>query len=193
MFVGKSGCPDDGGLFESADNIHRNTPQDHWMASKPRSGGTTSRPKICNIGFAPSYLLRLVLCLGADQLPQIYYSFDILSTLSYGFIKGSAVCFYYRIFCPRGIRSGFGLVTLAAGLVVAIWTALFVILLPLQCGTHFSVKWASDPALRQKYCGSWIQEVEAWTITDAVLDFLIIILPVPLVRIPKVHLRRFYC
>ena len=84
-----------------------------------------------------------------------------------------------RIFCPRGIRQTFGAVILGGIIIVAIWTCLFSILMPLQCGTHFKASWSFDPIVRQKYCSGSFNDGEAWVITDVILDFFIICLPLP--------------
>lgn len=101
----------------------------------------------------------------------------MLSTSSLGFVKISALFFYRRIFLPSGYRSTFSIFTIVSVVVVVLWTITFLVLLPLQCGSHFSALWIT--ADHAKYCTRAEHELLAYVITDAILDVWIIGLPIP--------------
>lgn len=107
---------------------------------------------------------------------------NILSTATLGLIKLSALFFYLRIFSPNRMRTPFKTVTIVTAVIVALWASTFIILLPLQCGSHFSTLWSPNKVLKEKYCWRADTELQAWVISDVILDAWIICLPMPKVR-----------
>lgn len=157
-------------------HLIRRPPPDPWLStysgSREGSGCSEifqSREIISKLlgAACPAYTLQLYLC------------FDILSTATVGFIKLSALLFYKRIFCPHW--SGLTITIYVFTAIVTLYTILFMIILPTQCGLDLSVLWAPDPQLSKARCNSGhsVARVEAWVICDAILDAIIIAMPLP--------------
>ena len=114
----------------------------------------------------------------------MYITLDLLSTATLGCIKIGALLFFRRIFCVSGRRTYFNYITLATILIVTLWTIGFIILAPLQCGSHFSALWTGK-ADYARYCTHTWQYLLGFTISDFLLDLWIICLPLPQVIIPR--------
>lgn len=121
---------------------------------------------------------------------KLAFSLDILSTISWGCIKISALMFFRRVFCAR---KGFTLLNvwvLSWVTVVGLWTITYIILPPLQCGTHPGAEWT--PSITAKYCGHAYGFLLSQSVTDLALEVLVLATPVP--SIFKLHTtirRRF--
>jgi len=109
---------------------------------------------------------------------KLYIAFDIFLILSLGCIKLSALFFYHRIFCVSGRRQLFRNIIVCSVVVTALWTIAFVLLTCLQCGTHFSALWAVR-AIKIQYCHISYPYLLSFAISDFILDFWIIVLPLP--------------
>jgi len=107
---------------------------------------------------------------------QIEFSLNLLLILAYGFIKLSIVFFYKRLF---GVdRSIFKLLTwIMTGFVVA-WTVCFLFMFIFGCGTHVSAFWGSRLDLIT-YCGKGLQYEEGLYISEFVINFLLLVMPLP--------------
>ena len=91
--------------------------------------------------------------------------------------KLSALFFYRRIFCGKDITgSWLGIAILALIMTVAIWLVIFQLLTGFQCGTHFSALWDGSYV---QYCTISGPFLEGLSISDFLLDVIIIILPIP--------------
>ena len=111
------------------------------------------------------------------MLRQCQFAFSVISPLALGCIKLSILFFYRRVFCGRA----FNILSLAFISLVTLWTLSFFFLQLFDCGTHFNVNWGRVSDL-QKCLGSF-KQLLAFPISDVVIDILIMILPLPLVRI----------
>lgn len=101
---------------------------------------------------------------------------DVLCIACYGFVKLSALAFFYRIF----IREIFQYICIALAVIVGLWMIAFSFLAGFQCGSHFSALWiAADYA---KYCVYSRPFLLSLTISDPILDFFVLALPIVPVR-----------
>lgn len=65
-------------------------------------------------------------------------------------------------------------------MVCCLWVVAFTILVGLSCGTHFSALWTSSKAVFLQYCGKRPHQfLLSMSISDFLLDFWIIALPIP--------------
>ncbi|KAK5997679.1 hypothetical protein PT974_00034 [Cladobotryum mycophilum] len=111
------------------------------------------------------------------MLERVYLSINALSAWVFGTSKLSALFFYRRIFCPVGSRDAFQYLTIIFIAIVMSWVVVFVVMPFNLCGSH-SVDWAVQPGHSAK-CKLTYPYFEAATISDFILDVLILILPLP--------------
>ncbi|MCJ1369192.1 hypothetical protein MMC20_000401 [Loxospora ochrophaea] len=111
----------------------------------------------------------------------VQWVFWPVMTLTYGFIKLSAVFFYRRIFVTSvsGKRSLFDAVTIVTIGVISAWTSAFFLYNIFRCGSHFA--WAWGPLVDMSKCGSHLQGQDALMITDLLTDVFVWVLPVPMI------------
>ncbi|TGO38622.1 hypothetical protein BHYA_0071g00330 [Botrytis hyacinthi] len=122
---------------------------------------------------------------------KLYFAFDLFSILTLGCVKISALCFYYRIFCEHGRRTAFRILVIISIVICSLWVAAFCILLGLSCGSHFSALWTSSKAVFLQYCGTRPHQfLLSLSISDFILDFWIIVLPIPQILTIKTTLTR---
>ncbi|TGO68721.1 hypothetical protein BELL_0813g00020 [Botrytis elliptica] len=122
---------------------------------------------------------------------KLYFAFDLFSILTLGCVKISALCFYYRIFCEHGRRTAFRILVIISIVVCSLWVTAFCILLGLSCGSHFSALWTSSKAVFLQYCGTRPHQfLLSLSISDFILDFWIIALPIPQILTIKTTLTR---
>lgn len=96
--------------------------------------------------------------------------------IALGLLKLSICFFYRRIFCGRKF-------VIASRLVIGVivlWTTAFSIAIATACGTHFDANWASLGVLKEQ-CVDTFRLLLTYTITDVAVDFVLIIIPIPLV------------
>lgn len=99
--------------------------------------------------------------------------------LSLACTKVSALFFYRRIFCTMSPNMRvFNAVTIGMIVVVACWLVTFEILNGLQCHGHFDT-W--NPTEYAKYCTISWDFLFGYTVSDFLLDVLVIALPIPVV------------
>ncbi|THV52717.1 hypothetical protein BGAL_0071g00250 [Botrytis galanthina] len=123
---------------------------------------------------------------------KLYFAFDLFSILTLGCVKISALCFYYRIFCEHGRRTAFRILVIISIVICSLWVAAFCILLGLSCGSHFSALWTSSKAVFLQYCGTRPHKfLLSLSISDFILDFWIIALPIPQFPRPRKLTRDF--
>jgi len=136
------------------------------------------------------YSTKVVSSTGAppEISSKLYIALDIFTAACYGLTKLSALLFYIRIFCVSGRAGTFKILCYSSIVIVTLWTIVFIILPPLQCGTHFSALWiAKDKA---KYCTHSHPYILSNSITDLLLEVLVLALPIPKIWTLRTTVRR---
>ena len=110
----------------------------------------------------------------------MYNGIDGLAVLTLGCTKLSVLFFYRRIFRATGARDIFNGMTVGFIAMVSCWIIVFVVMTYNLCG-HHSLNWAVQPGHSAK-CKLDFPYFEAVTISDFILDVLILVLPLPKVR-----------
>lgn len=100
-------------------------------------------------------------------------------------IKISALYFYRRLFCIKGMVKPFDRVTMGSIIIVTLWWVVFQFLTFFQCGTHFAAQWNGT---RIKYCTIQFPFFLGLVISDFLLDLWILVLPIP--NILRLHVSR---
>ncbi|KAF4629735.1 hypothetical protein G7Y89_g8416 [Cudoniella acicularis] len=106
----------------------------------------------------------------------VYLSLDGLAVLTLGCTKLSALFFYRRIFCTTGTRDIFNMLTMVFITLASCWTVVFVVMTFNLCG-HHGINWDVQPGNSAK-CSLDFPYFEAVTISDFILDVLILGLPI---------------
>ena len=102
----------------------------------------------------------------------------ILQTASLSFTKTSCLLFFGRIFRTGSSRL-FDIALWGMLSIVIVWGLSFVFGFMFICGTHFDWNWTSvDNSLK---CGNLIITNQSLSLSDVIMDLLIMIFPVPLV------------
>ncbi|KAI0484785.1 hypothetical protein GGR56DRAFT_615469 [Xylariaceae sp. FL0804] len=108
---------------------------------------------------------------------------DVLSNTSNACTKLSALFFYRRIFCVKNaVNKWFNRTVIALVVIVVLWLVTYQFLAGFQCGTHFSALWDGDYI---KYCTISDPFLESLSISDFILDVIILCLPIP--RVLQLH------
>lgn len=106
----------------------------------------------------------------------------IMSTAALGCIKASCLLFFSRVFrTGSGKLIGIILSTLLS--IVVVWTMSFTIGFLFICGTRFD--WVFTSIENSLKCGNFTQVDQALSLSDVIMDFLIMVFPIPLVRLTK--------
>lgn len=113
-------------------------------------------------------------------MEQVFLAIDVLGGFTFGTAKLSALFFYRRIFCTTGARDLFHYATLIFIFVAFGWTVTFIVMPLRDCGNR-SFTWIEAPG-HSALCKLIYPYFEATTISDLILDVLIILLPLPKVR-----------
>ncbi|EPE28160.1 hypothetical protein GLAREA_04951 [Glarea lozoyensis ATCC 20868] len=119
-----------------------------------------------------------VLAATQPMTSKLYITFQIFLVLTLGCIKASALFFYYRIFCVSGRSQLFRSLILVSLTITLLWTIAYLLLTVLQCGTHFAALWAVR-AVKIQYCHISYPYLLSFAISDFIMDFWIIVLPLP--------------
>ncbi len=106
----------------------------------------------------------------------------MLQTAALSFIKISCLLFFRRIF-RAGSSKVFDIALWVMLSVVIVWGFSFVFGFMFICRTHFNWSWTSvDNSLK---CGNLKITNQSLSLSDVIMDFLIMIFPLPLVRWTK--------
>lgn len=100
---------------------------------------------------------------------------------AYGFVKVSIICFCRRIFVAHQ-GSIFDRVSMAVLVLAASWSIGFLLTLVFGCGKYVSLHWAPLQDVQARCDVSTPQQ--AMVISDFILDVIILLLPLPSVRLP---------
>ncbi|CAG8970975.1 hypothetical protein HYALB_00007643 [Hymenoscyphus albidus] len=119
---------------------------------------------------------------------QLFITLDGLCVMTLGVAKLSALFFYRRIFCSTGRLDFFNISTGFFIVVVTVWTVVFFVTTFRLCGRH-GVEWIAQPRNTAK-CSLIYPYFAATTISDVVLDVLILGLAIPKIWTLKVTIGR---
>jgi hypothetical protein len=109
----------------------------------------------------------------------MFFAFNVFAVLSMGLNKISALFFFKRVFVTGHKIEVFNYIAITSIGVVILWTIAFLIMSFFECGTHISAEWTSDAKIAAKYCTHNYPVLEGLAISDFLLDFWILILPIP--------------
>ncbi|KAI0907704.1 hypothetical protein F4823DRAFT_601986 [Ustulina deusta] len=112
-------------------------------------------------------------------LQQIQYFFDLIGVFAFGSLKLSILFFYRRIFCvSKTHKDSFNTITTSMVAIVIVWTLSFGIGAIFLCGARPAYAWA-PVALVAEHCTAQLQFLEAYAISDFIVDLFIWSLPIP--------------
>lgn len=97
---------------------------------------------------------------------------------AYGLIKLSVIFFYRRVFV-KGTNSRFDKITKASIVIVILWTIAFFFEHIFSCGANVPYNWG--PLIDIKHCANGDVSANGLFISDFLSDFLVLILPIPIV------------
>lgn len=97
-------------------------------------------------------------------------------------IKLSFLAFYRRIFCVHKISKARYFID-GMMVFVVLWMLAYWFVHLFTCGTNFSAFWSTFEDLATK-CIESLKMEYSFTITDFVTDFIILVIPIPLVCVP---------
>ena len=100
--------------------------------------------------------------------------------MTLGLAKLGALFFFRRIFCTTGLRDTFDIISAASITVVAIWIVVFFVMTWNLCG-HHGITWDVQVG-HSALCKLDYPYFKASTISDFILEVLILTLPIPKVR-----------
>lgn len=116
------------------------------------------------------------------------YIIFIMQPLALGFIKLAFLFFYRRIFVFRS----FQITSLIFVILTVMWMIAFFLGFIFDCRLNFSANWGSLASIGEN-CPFGFEATIAFTITDAIFDLCILVLPLPWVRtINVVQLWQLY-
>ena len=98
-----------------------------------------------------------------------------------GLTKLSVIYFCRRVFVVQK-KMIFNTVSNILSMLVACWTLGFLFSFAFDCRLHFSANWGSAEDII-RYCGGGQAGEKALAISDLVTDLLVILLPMPMVRL----------
>ena len=110
---------------------------------------------------------------------QAFWPVELLQVPSLGLIKTSFILFYRRIFTKSTITK-FSMITWFMLFAIISWTIAFFFAILFICGNDFSAYWTST-IVEKENCTNTSMLHNAFSISDVVLDVLIIALPLPIV------------
>ncbi|PCG89963.1 Hypothetical protein PENO1_101630 [Penicillium occitanis (nom. inval.)] len=116
------------------------------------------------------------------RLQQIQYFFDFIGVFAFGLLKLSILFFYRKIFCAMRTDPTFDVITKVLIVLVIAWTLAFGIGAIFLCGVHPKNAWAPVAVVAEK-CSAQLTFLEAYAISDFVMDVIIWSLPHPKVSI----------
>jgi hypothetical protein len=103
----------------------------------------------------------------------------MLQPLVLGLVKISIIFFYRRIFCT-GKRTVFSVFSAGFIGLTIIWSLGFFLAVVLTCGSDPAAQWGTYDEFKT-HCDNTILFDEVYTIIDFILDFVVLLMPIPLV------------
>lgn len=116
------------------------------------------------------------------QPQQVQYVFLCLELLGFGLVKLSVIFFCRRIFCDV-FKGRFDIITKVLITLVVLWSVGFTFAMIFECGTNFWALFSTAENLVKSYVKT-LKLAEAFVISDATTDLMILCLPLPMVRVP---------
>lgn len=112
---------------------------------------------------------------------QITWAFELIQIPALCLVKLSFIYFYRRIFCTgTGQTRIFKRITTVLIWITVAWTISFFLAFLFICDVNFAAWWTSIKTLNT-YCGNVLQLQLGFSISDFVTDFLVFVLPLPMV------------
>ncbi|KAF2152228.1 hypothetical protein K461DRAFT_321274 [Myriangium duriaei CBS 260.36] len=109
---------------------------------------------------------------------ELDLSYETATNLTATFVKLSVLFFYRRMFSVPGQTHTTDRLIFGTMFVVLAWVLVFIVLTFLQCGTHLSAYWEGDAA-ENKYCKITEPLYLALPLSNMLLEFWILLLPIP--------------
>ncbi|KAI4864898.1 hypothetical protein F4820DRAFT_422024 [Hypoxylon rubiginosum] len=110
-------------------------------------------------------------------ISQLIYAVQVLGTFAFGCTKLSIVYFYRRIFCSHYSSNFLSKATWGVIYFLYIWIVAFLLGFIFDCGVQFWSNWG--PLINDfSYCYSTFGLTAAFTISDVLSDFVVILLPI---------------
>ncbi|MCJ1382385.1 hypothetical protein MMC17_005498 [Xylographa soralifera] len=118
---------------------------------------------------------------------RLLFAFIFVQIPTLGCIKLAALLFYRRVFYVQsGKLVTFNvLIRIFIGVTI-LWTIAMIMMNCFQCGINISALW-TDPAAYDEYCGYSFPFNIGFAVSNFLLDFLIILLPIP--KIWSLHMQ----
>lgn len=110
---------------------------------------------------------------------KIYWTIELMQIPALAFVKMSFVFFYRRIF-NTGSDRVFGRMTLATLVIIAIWGIGYFFSFLFICPGHPTAYWTTLVE-EKKRCVNTVILHNAYGVSDVVIDFIVILLPIPVV------------
>lgn len=110
---------------------------------------------------------------------QVEYIFLCLELLGFGLVKLSVIFFCRRIFC-NVFKNKFDIITKVLITLVVVWSVGFTFAMIFECGINFWALFSTAENL-VKHCAKTLKLAEAFVISDATTDLMILCLPLPMV------------
>ncbi|KAI1416606.1 hypothetical protein F5Y13DRAFT_186223 [Hypoxylon sp. FL1857] len=113
---------------------------------------------------------------------KIFFIVYTMFAASLSLSKASILCFYQRIFCPKSSWRDITVLSIAFMLTVVVVFGIGITFATIfACGTHFSYWWSSAGADLKAHCVDTQMLTYAQSVSDFIIDAIIIIMPIPLV------------
>ncbi|OAQ59465.2 hypothetical protein VFPPC_14778 [Pochonia chlamydosporia 170] len=103
-------------------------------------------------------------------------SFDVLTALTLGMTKLSAVCFYRRIFCFGSHRDALNCITMIFIFLVLVWTVTFIVVPLSLCGP---LKCIDRDIRHATQFDRYASYFKGFSVSDSILDVAVLVLPLP--------------
>jgi hypothetical protein len=122
---------------------------------------------------------------------QIFFIVSSMFAVSLALSKASILCFYRRIFCPLTKWYDFATLTISFMLVIVVMFGVGITFATIfACGTHVSYWWSSAGAELKDHCVNTQMLEYAQSVSDFIIDAIIILIPIPLVWRLKLSSKR---
>lgn len=119
---------------------------------------------------------------------KVEYIFLCLELLGFGLVKLSVIFFCRRIFCDV-FKNKFDIITKVLITLVVVWSVGFTFAMIFECGFNFGALFSTAENL-VKHCVKTLKLAEAFVISDATTDLMILCLPLPMIWTLQMSTRR---
>lgn len=154
------------------------TPPDATNASSVLEAKVSAQ-RVINCSLNPLKSYPSCVRIFADLLIQLLEAFQFIQIVTLALIKLGALTFYGRIFNTKGQRTVFVIANWVTRVIVVLWTMANLMMNALQCGPHITALW-DGPAEWLEFCSVISPPFEeAFSISNAIIDVWILVLPLP--------------